>query len=325
MSTRKDSSYTDVDHQYADLLKMALDNVDFRDCEKTAGYYRLPIDDEFRRKYEIYAYMVWNFLETIYDREQEKKDEGHISHTWFPVILEENRLHYTWFKHNLRLFKEEFQRFIIETVNDILLMESDLNGLKEVYGHFEQDFPYNERKPLEHLIELYQKGRYSIILAKHEMFNKIIGYAFVYNDEKTLWLDYMAIEERFQNAGYGTLLFNRIMGLKSPNKPGMYIEVEKPGPDDSKNSDAARRIRFYERLGAQRLPIDYELPTEVGPFPMFLYFKPAQNAKMLPAEEMKQSIESVFGYIHSDIADASVIAASISPQDVYFTEGGSTY
>jgi hypothetical protein len=54
-----------------------------------------------------------------------------------------------------------------------------------------------------------------LLLAKHKCFDEVIGYAFVFEIPgiNALWLDYMAIDMKFQNVGYGTLLFNKIAEL----------------------------------------------------------------------------------------------------------------
>jgi hypothetical protein len=55
--------------------------------------------------------MVWNFLETIYDRCQRDK---HLRSTWYPAIAAENRLHRAWFDlpENRHKFKEGFHAFV---------------------------------------------------------------------------------------------------------------------------------------------------------------------------------------------------------------------
>jgi hypothetical protein len=67
------------------------------------------------REYDAYAFMVWNFVETIYDRCQgwgwSKK---RLRETWYPVIAAENARHRGWFDvpQNRRKFKHNFCRFI---------------------------------------------------------------------------------------------------------------------------------------------------------------------------------------------------------------------
>lgn len=303
--SRVDTSYLDIDKQYSDLLRIGLDEPDLRDYERTSMFYKLDSQDSFKKKYNIYANMCWNLVETIYDRQKDKKGRFKLSETWIPVMFEENRLHYTWFKHNLRLFRPEFQKFVTGELNDIEIISGSISDLKDVYARFQRDFAADERKDFAHLEMLMVKNKYKLLLAKHKVFDEIIGYAFIYeiDNQKLLWLDYMAIDTKFQNAGYGTLLFNKIAELKQDGILGIFLEVEIPDEKDKANrEEQIRRIKFYERLGAERLKFDYKMPTNSGGLPMYLYFKPSPNVKFLPKEQIKETIASAFEYIHSDVA-----------------------
>lgn len=298
--TRNDSSYSDIDTQYVELLKLSLEEPDFRNYSKTTNFYKLDKDDDFKKKYTIYAFMCWNLVESIYDQQKDRKGRFKLSETWIPIMFEENRLHYSWFKHNIRLFKAEFQRFVTEELNDIEIINGSISDLKALYSNFEKAFPKDERKSNEHLEMLMSKNHYRLLLAKHTLFDEIIGYAFIYTieDPKMLWLDYMAIEEKYQNAGYGTLLFNKIIESEGTGKSGMFIEVEIP---DGKGSNQERRMKFYERLGAKRLSNKYMLPTNEGGVDMFLYYKSMTNDTLLPTDIIKRTIGSAYNYIHTDV------------------------
>lgn len=304
--TRKDSSYSDIDTQYVELLKLSLEEPDFRNYSKTANFYKLDNDDEFKKKYTIYAFICWNLVETIYDQQKDKKGRFKLSETWIPVMFEENRLHYSWFKHNIRLFKGDFQRFVTEELNDIEIINGNISDLKSLYSNFEKAFPKDERKSNAHLEMLMSKNHYRLLLAKHKLFDEIIGYALIYTleDPKMLWLDYMATEEKYQNAGYGTLLFNKIIECEGTGKSGIFIEVEIP---DEKDHNKERRIKFYERLGAKRLGNKYKLPTNEGGLEMFLYYKPITNDSLLPSDIIKKSIGSAYNYIHTDVCSRDEI------------------
>jgi hypothetical protein len=67
--------------------------------------------DEQAAAYDIYAWMVWNFVETIYDRCGQHK---HLVVTWRPVIIVANSVHGGWFNRpdNNDKFKEKFREFI---------------------------------------------------------------------------------------------------------------------------------------------------------------------------------------------------------------------
>lgn len=321
--SRSDTSYLDVDKQYCELLQIGLSDPDLRDYARTSQFYRLGAADTFRKKYNIYAYMCWNLVETIYDKQRDSKGRFRLSETWIPVMFEENRLHYTWFKHNLRLFRPKFQKFVTAELNDIDIIEGTVTDLKEIYARFMNDFQPSELKDLEHLEMLMGKKKYKLLLARHKIFGEIVGYALVFelDSQKALWLDYMAIDPKFQASGYGTLLFNRIAESKHEGIVGMYMELEYPdSADEAVKADQQRRIKFYERLGAKKLGFNYKLPTKKGGFPMMLYFRPTPNVKMLPKEQIQETVAAVYDYIHTDIPDREAMLASFSGdiQDAYF-------
>ncbi len=207
--------------------------------------------------------------------------------------------------------------------NKIEIQEGNLQDLKAVYAALEEEFAPEERKNFNHLAMLMKKGNYKLLLAKDKSLGTVIGYAFIYEIDsiKALWLDYMAIMSKFQNAGYGTALFNKIAEWKKGEVTGIFIEVEIPqakGGESRENQ--LRRIRFYERLGAKRLMLAYELPTLRGGFPMHLYFHPASDTRVLYKEQIRHAIASAFSGIHSDIPQKESVLKSFydKVQDEYF-------
>jgi hypothetical protein len=101
--TMEASHYTELDHMYCDLLKVALGK----------PYLTIPstLTAAQSTEYDIYAYMMWNFLETIHDRCIGVEE---LKATWYPVIDAENRLHRKWFdeERNKHKFKESFKKFV---------------------------------------------------------------------------------------------------------------------------------------------------------------------------------------------------------------------
>jgi c-di-AMP phosphodiesterase-like protein len=98
------SHYTELDDMYFELLKLALENPHLTAPDTLT-------EAKQRQQYDIYAYMVWNFIETIVDR---CKGKGELEATWYPVIDAENRLHRKWFdeERNKHKFKDAFREFI---------------------------------------------------------------------------------------------------------------------------------------------------------------------------------------------------------------------
>lgn len=299
----KDSSYLDIDKQYSELLKLAIENPKLRDYESTAKYYKSE-DEMFKKRYNTYAFMCWNLVETIYDQQKDKKGQFNLSETWIPVMKQENKLHYTWFKKNLELFKDEFEGFVTGELNDIEITEGSIVELEKIYKSFEQQFPQDERKSLNHLKKLMDSNKYKLVVANHKLFDEMIGYGFVYQmkNPNVLWLDYIAIEDKFQNSGYGTLLFNKIKEAYGIGKTGIFIEVEIANNDEQK-----RREVFYERLDAEKLDIEYQLPTQNENLEMNLFYRPISNDKILPGKIIKESILNVYENIHSDLKPESLI------------------
>ena len=189
-------------------------------------------------------------------------------------------------------------------VTEIELVEGTLHDLKNVYQRFTADFASDELKSYEHLKLLMLKKNYKLLLAKDPIIDEIIGYAFIYEFDRlqAIWLDYMAIDNQFRGSGYGALLFKKLTEWKQNGFSGIFIEVEIPVEDEGvTRENQLRRIRFYERLGAKRLSIPYQLPTNDGGLPMYLYFWPNSHVQKLSKEQIQEAIPEVFTFIHSDV------------------------
>jgi hypothetical protein len=107
---KSNNSYEVFDATYLDILKTGMDNPSFRNPELTNDYLNSFSGDE-RIKYEIYAFISWNFCETIFD----KKDKE-LMKTWTVVIETENSLHRKWFNNpeNHNKYKDSFRKYISE-------------------------------------------------------------------------------------------------------------------------------------------------------------------------------------------------------------------
>jgi hypothetical protein len=100
------SNYTELDQMYFDLLKMAVEDPHLIDPDAAR-------DADQQRKYDTYAFMVWNVMESVYDR---CHGDPELCETWYPAIDTEERRHRKWFDDpiNRPKFKEAFRRFIDE-------------------------------------------------------------------------------------------------------------------------------------------------------------------------------------------------------------------
>jgi hypothetical protein len=102
----RDAYYAELDRVYFELLKIGLERPELLSFPASP-------DPAKATEYGAYAFMVWNFVETIFDRCQ-GWSKRRLRETWYPIIAAENALHRGWFDlpENRRRFKQRFVRFI---------------------------------------------------------------------------------------------------------------------------------------------------------------------------------------------------------------------
>lgn len=188
-----------------------------------------------------------------------------------------------------------------------------------IYPSYASEFPVDERKTIEQLEMLLNKGDYQLVIAENiSPSDEIvrIGFAFVLKPRSFdfLWLDYLVIEKNFQSKGYGTQFFEYLIQCYS-NIKGMYIEVEIP---DGTDVNKTRRVNYYEKLGAIKLPINYHLPIEKGSMAMRLYIKSVNDdVTNINLEDVLKDIKVAQRIIHGDYSHLENIWKNIfinSPQ-----------
>jgi hypothetical protein len=102
--TMKVAHYSELDKLYFDILKLGID----------APYVTEPGGAKARENaaaYGVYAFLMFNFLETIYDR---VPGNAYLCRTWYPIIQYEYALHREWLEtgNNRSRFKKEFMTFL---------------------------------------------------------------------------------------------------------------------------------------------------------------------------------------------------------------------
>lgn len=105
---KSNNSYDVFDATYLGILKSGMKNPSFRNSILTNDFEN-SFSGNKKIKYEIYAFMSWNFCETIYDNGNDE-----LMKTWSVVIDTENALHRKWFDHpeSISKFKESFRLYI---------------------------------------------------------------------------------------------------------------------------------------------------------------------------------------------------------------------
>jgi hypothetical protein len=107
------TNYDIFDSLYLDLLKTGLEFPSFRNKNETIIYQEKFQGNELIQ-YDIYAYISWNFIETILD-----KGDDHLMVTWLPAIKLEASLHEKWFFQPENQLK--FKPLFVEQVKKLVL------------------------------------------------------------------------------------------------------------------------------------------------------------------------------------------------------------
>lgn len=96
--------YNEIDKLYCDILKLAIASPHLRNPAAIRT-------EEQKVQYEAYANLVWNFVESVYDRAH--KDAAMLA-TWRSAIEFENRIHRDWFDRPELdyLYKGEFRKWV---------------------------------------------------------------------------------------------------------------------------------------------------------------------------------------------------------------------
>ena len=113
-SSMRDSYYAELDRIYFELLRIRLERPELIDFPASPE----SPDASKARAYDAYAFMVWNFAETVFDHSRGWGwSKRRLRDTWYPVIAAEAAMHRAWFDRpeNRRNFKDPFCVFIEAT------------------------------------------------------------------------------------------------------------------------------------------------------------------------------------------------------------------
>lgn len=160
-------------------------------------------------------------------------------------------------------------------------------------------FPSNERQPLAIMKRRIEEGRSKLYVGFHQ--NEIVCIAFLYhfNKSKFVFLDYMAVIEKFRNHKIGCGFFSFLKEKVVSADKYLLLEVE--NYLFGNNTDQRiKRINFYIRNGAYILKdtpyllpsLDNTLPTE-----MSLMIAPKYSKNYLEKDE----IETIFKDLYFEL------------------------
>lgn len=123
--------------------------------------------------------------------------------------------------------------------------ELTIEQIRIIYHqHVVEDFPDDERKPLDRIEQALRDGKYKCVGAFDEE-GALLGYAFFVFEEKKCLLDYYAVVPKMRGKGVGTAFLKQAVELSGAEM--MVIEVEDPEVGDREERE--KRLRFYLNAG----------------------------------------------------------------------------
>lgn len=202
-----------------------------------------------------------------------------------------------------------------KTSNNRLTPErlKELDLAKRSDGHDEDwvelylaEFPKEEQRDVSQLRAILDTGK----LVLHETRDKnglLLTWSMTQNcqsDSKnpSFWLGCWTVTRRdYQSSGIGRVHFAKLLEALKAEKPdyiGRITEIESTA-GLTKDSQPARRARFYKALGLQELDIPYEIPL----------FQPADATEYVPQAKLGKSIKGQL--LISMFSDSAVSASQL--------------
>ncbi|MFP7494470.1 GNAT family N-acetyltransferase [Terribacillus saccharophilus] len=120
-----------------------------------------------------------------------------------------------------------------------------------VYELMERAFPIEEHRSFAEQKALLDREDYRIFM--YEENGSLAAFCAMYNLPDFSFIEHIAVAETFRGQGMGRRIMKEIM--TASEKP-IILEVEPPAGSEA----AARRVRFYERLGFHLHDHPYEQP-----------------------------------------------------------------
>lgn len=166
-------------------------------------------------------------------------------------------------------------------------------------NHLCADFPINEIKPLDDIMELQAYGKYDVIV--YEEGACIVGYATIWKckGNSAYLLDYLGVPKAMRNRGIGRTILNSLNAdvIRIERNPEICLILESETPLENDNSEEneirKRRIGFYERNGWVKM---YEMATCGMRFDAMAYESIPENLDTIKVEH-----KQIYGEKRTDV------------------------
>ncbi|SNZ15771.1 Ribosomal protein S18 acetylase RimI [Terribacillus aidingensis] len=127
-----------------------------------------------------------------------------------------------------------------------------MQGFQFVYNLMQRSFPKVEYRNFEVQLALLEREDYHIYTYVKN--GSLTAFYARYMLPGLTFIEHIAVEERYRGQGLGSQIMRDVI---AGTKQRIVLEVEPPAD----STDAARRVRFYEKLGFHLNDFSYEQPA----------------------------------------------------------------
>jgi len=118
--------YTEFDKIYSDIVKLRITHTHLAIPPDSPSRDVKGMDECERRenelRYDAYALLIWNFIETFHDRGLKNR---RLRETWMPIMEGEGKRHAKWLALNNDKFKSSFLKWANRTLLGVDEFEDD--------------------------------------------------------------------------------------------------------------------------------------------------------------------------------------------------------
>ena len=192
-----------------------------------------------------------------------------------------------------------------------LLDPADADGLDSCYVIYRDAILRSEQRPEPEFRALLARTDYRFVVARLD--ERIVGVAVSWAPAQgDFWLfEYAAVAPEARGMQIGSNLLQASMAIIGPERIAL-IEVDA----DTGSDEQARRLRFYQRLGARRLRgLDYILPLEAfgTPPPMIMLALTHPGVGAVSVMILEDWIRRIYHEVYGKGLDDPRLAKMIDP------------
>ena len=193
------------------------------------------------------------------------------------------------------------------------IKDPDSKSFSQFLEIYLDSFPENQRLSTDIITQRLQGNIHQIFGGFWQ--DEVVFIAVLHPLKSTdfILLTYLGTQESFRGQGIGTEFIKYIVDVVSHDQKYLLLEVENP-ERGSEREKKARRMKFYQKLGARELKnVDYLLPPLSGDIPseMKLIILPKYRDSYIEGNLVKQLIRQIYQEVYSRSEDDQLLKTFI--------------